>query len=967
MKKLIPILFAVFFVNMVFAKPITEKQAVEVAQKYFKYRADNFQSSDIKSVHTNKYNGLTSCYVINFKEGGFVIVSADDRVKPILAYSLKNSAPENVDNAEVNYWLDVYNKQIEYAVINNLNNAVILNEWEGIRNENFSKSEKAVTPLLTTTWDQGGAYNDYCPTGTPTGCVATAMAQIMNYYEFPVTGAKSHAYDHPTYGNQSADFSTGNYDWASMPDGSASDAVAWLMYHCGVAVDMNYGPTGSGAASRDVTYTLANYFKYDQGLDYISIDDYSNSAWISILKNELDYARPVYYSGRSDASGGHAFVFDGYDDSDNFHVNWGWSGIYNGYFAIGSLNPGGSNFNDDNAAIIGIEPSTVENEEFLIVKKYSGLSDEAARISPYIGYMCAVDENVAWGIARDGSGETPTLDYRIYTRTTDGGQTWTANSVTDLGGTAFSMIFGLSDQIAYIAMYGTGTDYNHILRTTNGGTSWESILDASAASFFNVVHFFNTNDGVALGDPEGGEYEFYTTNDGGDTWVRVAGANIPDPNSSGEYGIVGFYTAIADTVWYTTNEGRVYKSTDMGYNWNVYNICTPGTNSQLSIAFDDGGLNGISVNEVADPETLYSTSDAGETWTQITSPSGNFYSTGISSVPGEANTFISVGADVQTQAAGISYTIDAGETWIEFPEYYQNYQFIYVDMLSWDKGFIGTFADEWSDGVFLSYGSHFPDLSANFYVGDMGDTLHCSSGVTFNNNSGGIITSYDWDFGADATPPTAGGIGPHNVVYSTGGEKTVELIISDGTDNDIFTDVIKVSENAPAAIDTIYGATIVITIGSTETYSVDADSELYTFYNWSENGTNWSGNGSTTNEFEVTFGGFDATSDITCYASNGCGDGGSYALSVHYTNGVDIEEINSNVNLFPNPATNNIEIDGIAGNSVLIYDISGKLVYSAIADSDNYIIDISDLAEGFYTVRISDGKEIRTGRFNIVR
>ena len=271
MKKLIPFLLALFFVNFAFATPITKKQSVEVAQKYFEYRADKSQNSDIKSVYTNNYKGLTSYYVINFEEGGFVIVSADDRVMPILAYSLENSAPEEVNNAEVIWWLDGYHKQIEYAVTNNLDNSESLIEWNNIRNEYFPKAGKDVTPLLTTTWDQEAGYDDYCPAGTYTGCVATATAQIMNYYEFPVTGAKSHAYDHPTYGNQSADFSTGNYDWASMPDASGNDAVAWLMYHCGVAVDMNYGTTGSGAFSGDVTYALANYFKYNQGIKQVKV------------------------------------------------------------------------------------------------------------------------------------------------------------------------------------------------------------------------------------------------------------------------------------------------------------------------------------------------------------------------------------------------------------------------------------------------------------------------------------------------------------------------------------------------------------------------------------------------------------------------------------------------------------------------------------------------------------------------
>lgn len=964
MRRLLPIIISLFFVSFAFGNPISKEKAKEVAKKYFEYRVNKTKSSEINEIYAKEYNGLITYYSINFKEGGFVIISADDRVTPILAYSTTNSIKNNNLNPEVKYWLSGYDKQIEYIVNNDLDNYSTKIEWNNIINNVFDKDANEVTPLLTTTWNQETGYNDYCPGGY-TGCVATAMSQIMNYHEFPVSGAKSHRYSHPTYGEQSIDFSSVNYDWANMPDASGSDAVAVLMRHAGVAVDMDYSTSGSGAQSRDVTYALANYFKYDQGISIEERANYSDAAWIALIKNELDNSRPVYYSG-DDGSSGHAWVCDGYNNSDQLHLNWGWGGSSNGYFTLGNFNAGGYQPNENNNVIVGIKPSTAVNEEFLAVKNFSDLSNQTTNTSPYIGYMDAVSDNVAWGIARDGSGND--ADYRTYTRTIDGGNTWVAKKIENLGGTAFSMIYGLSDQVAYISMYGTGSG-NHVLRTTDGGTNWTSVLDgAGGDSFFNVVHFFDANNGFSQGDPESGYYELYTTTDGGDNWTRVPSSNIPAP-LSGEYGIVGYYTAIADTIWYTTNKGRVYKSEDKGLNWNVYTIYSGSNDTNISIAFDNEGQNGLAHVSLSSGSThvgdeYYNTTDGGENWNQL-SPIGNFYDSDISSVPGEPNTFISVGADYQTPKMGMSYTTDGGETWIEYPKYYQNYQMLSVDMISANSGFIGAFAGDWSDGVWSLYGTHAPELSADFYAGAMADTLFCASGVQFTDDSQGVITSRTWTFGEGATPATATGAGPHTVTYATGGEKEVHLTISDGVDNDEKIAFIKVSGAAPSDISSIDGPTTVVPVGSTQLYSVTQDPELYTYYNWSVGYFQWTGNGSMTNEYEVTFTGFATNSTVECYATNGCGDGGAFALPVHYTAGVGVETIGDEMKVFPNPANNVLQIEGLEGKLISIYDISGKLVYTNKINSDNFTIDISNFSDGVYSIKVLSGDLTMNGRFII--
>jgi len=960
MKKLFSLLFLSLIIGSVFATPITQKQAVEAAQKYYNFRADGVRGLNVESVYANSHKGLTTYFIVNFEEGGFVIISADDRVKPILAYSLTGQFEQNITNAEVAWWMENYSKQIEYIVVNDMDNLETKKMWNNIFDENLTKAGKAVTPLLTTNWNQSGNYNDYCPGGSvPNGCVSVAMAQIMNYHEYPVTGKSWHQYTHPTYGVQTAYFDEREFAWAEMPNNDGGDAVSWLTYQCGVSVDMDYAQDGSGAQSQDAAIALANYFAYDQSLDYVNKEEYTDVEWIDLLKNELDNSRPVYYSGSSEASGGHAFVFDGYDDSDAFHVNWGWGGSANAYFAVGSLNPSGLDFNDYNSAIIGIQPPVNKEEAFYFVRKFTDFSN----LSEYPGYISAVNESVAWATGRDGSGGS--ADFRDYTRTTDGGATWTAKSVTNLGGTAFSMIQGLSSDIAYIAMYGSGTD-NHILRTTDGGENWESILNgAGASSFFNVVHFFNENDGFVQGDPEGGEYELYTTTDGGDSWTRVDGADIPDPEDASEYGIVGFYTAIGDVIWYTTNNGYVYKSLDKGYTWNKYQILV-GTATNIEIEFDDGGLNGLAVNTAGTPVTFYSTTDGGETWTEIT-PAGDVYGSGISAVPGEANTFMAVGSDYETPAMGVSKSTDGGLTWTNIAEYYENFQFISIDMVSADKGFAGTFGGEWSDGM-LVYGEPSAELLAGFNTSDSEgtDSLFCiNTAITFTNNSTGFVESYSWDFGTDATPATATGVGPHTVEYSSGGSKNVTLTITDDVPNEnIYETNIIVAETTPSNIDVIEGPEHVV-IPSFQTYSVTAQENTY--FEWSTTSMFWELEETNSNEIEVEFSGFNmGAQDIEVFAFNGCGQSEVATLAVDH-DFVGINENNSKIKIYPNPAQNFVNIENAQNSSINIYNAIGALVYTVNSKNETTKIDVSSFDAGIYFLEISNQKETVKQTITIVK
>jgi hypothetical protein len=304
--------------------------------------------------------------------GGFIIIAGDDVARPVLGYADEGTFDESNENLA--YWLETLAQEIAAAIESNLSqDAETKAAWEAFESENnlsLRASGDYVDPLVKTKWNQNAPYWNQCPNQWYTGCVATAMAQIMKYHSHPAQGTGSHSYSHSTIGTISANFGSTAYNWSAMTNtytssatGAAATAVATLMYHCGVSVDMNYGPGGSGANSSKVPNALVTYFGYDPGTSILSRNLYPHAEWINLLKTELKAGRPVYYSGQG-SGGGHAFVCDGYDTDDLFHFNWGWGGSSDGYFEISALNPraigiggGSGGYNTGQDMIIGIRKS----------------------------------------------------------------------------------------------------------------------------------------------------------------------------------------------------------------------------------------------------------------------------------------------------------------------------------------------------------------------------------------------------------------------------------------------------------------------------------------------------------------------------------------------------------------------------------------------------------------------------------
>ena len=327
--------------------------------------------------------GYETMYLFAIQDGGFVVVSADNRVQPILAYSrVSDINPQRLPK-NLKGWLDSYDKQIRISI------AAEGPVAEGWGEESARKSaegfDSVVGPLLTTSWGQSSPYNILCPYDyeaedlSLTGCVATAMAQVMKYWNWPDMGVGQYSYTTYYYGLLSANFGETAYDWANMPatlqltsSEAEINAVATLMYHCAVAMRTDFNPEvygGSGAMSlqRDATLNypcaenaLRTYFKYSPGLHGIERLSFSSTEWINIIKHELDCHRPVLYEGEDlNVYIGHEFVCDGYDTNGFFHFNWGFDGVGDGYYTLLLLTPPGYNFTDHQAAIVGVEPDTL--------------------------------------------------------------------------------------------------------------------------------------------------------------------------------------------------------------------------------------------------------------------------------------------------------------------------------------------------------------------------------------------------------------------------------------------------------------------------------------------------------------------------------------------------------------------------------------------------------------------------------
>jgi len=389
------ILFSAFLlvvcIYFSFSNPISISTANQVAENFFRAgKVETLSQKDIKLLYVAKddISGIDGAaaepyfYVYSGDGKSFVIVAGDDAVRPILGFSFDSDFRASEIPENVQFWLNTYKKQIEYARQNAPQSIAFRKEWEKLLSSgavDILNTPDAVSPLTRTKWNQAPFYNAFCPyddsrqSRTVAGCVAIAMAQVMRYWAYPSVGVGSHSYNHYKLGTISASFSDEPINWKSFPNQvfTTNEELAYAIFLIGVSVEMRYGVDASGAfviskrspKQHCSEYALKTYWKYDaQTLVGLPKSDTTDAAWLNIIKNELKLGRPIIYTGAG-PEGGHAWVCDGYREDDYFSMNWGWGGAYNGYYALNALSPGtggigsgSGTFNDNQEILYGIQP-----------------------------------------------------------------------------------------------------------------------------------------------------------------------------------------------------------------------------------------------------------------------------------------------------------------------------------------------------------------------------------------------------------------------------------------------------------------------------------------------------------------------------------------------------------------------------------------------------------------------------------
>lgn len=633
-----------------------------------------------------------------------------------------------------------------------------------------------------------------------------------------------------------------------------------------------------------------------------------------------------------------------------------------------------------------------------------------------VNWVSIVDQNVVWATAFDGSGANANVQQ--FTKTTDGGNTWTPGNINvGNAGLGISMVHGISSSTAWLAAYPNAAgQLGGIWKTTNGGSTWTKQTTATfsnASSFTNVVHFWDANEGFCMGDPINGEFEIYRTTNGGTNWTLVTGANIPNP-LSGEFGYTRQIDVVGNSVWFSTNKGRIYHSTDKGATWAVYTspiLDFAGANISANFSFSSASTGYIVTNGGA----VYKSTNAGSTWVQLAT-TGPIFSNGLCAIV-NTNTLFTTGA--ATGGSGSSYSLDGGLTWALI----DNQQHLYCEFLTPSIGWSGWFNTNATTNGMWKWNNLSSPLAVQFNGNP--STVCVNSPVQFTDQTtGGVINSWNWSF-PGANPSTSTIANPV-VTYTQPGTYAVSLTVSDGTNLSSFQDTAYITvETLPATPSAILGNPLPCP-NAMESYSVTNDPSAY--YSWTFPAT-WLGM-STTNSIALTFDNTPGVLSVT--AGNSCGSSAPSTLTINIgaqptagftftLNGGQLTLTNTsqNANLFdwnfgdgntstqaqpthvyttpgtysvmliasnacgemdtliqeltvlgledlgsmgitayPNPTTGKVTITGLTDyltQGLSIIDLQGREVMRVTIESNVEEIDIKDAANGLYLIRIQNG------------
>ena len=387
------VVMLVFSLTALQANPIDHNLALTAAQKFAttQFAMERAMPQLVNTGQNEAY------YVFNLDDHSFVIIAGDDAHRPVIGYSAQSSFNAFDIPPALSYYLDGVAECMQQ-----LNQAVatpdVAAEWASVLEHGRLISRRAgrgTGYFCQTQWDQSYPYNCCCPEDPAgsgghaiVGCLATAMSQLMRFWAYPAQGIGNHCYYHDDYGEICADFGNTTYDWDNMPNvlnNSSTEAeklaTGTLCFHCGVTIDMGYGPDGSGGASGPIPGVMNTYFDYSDAIVQLRRNDYETETWKTMVREQFDMGWPMYYGG-CDNGGCHAFVCDGYDDYDMFHFNLGWGGSSDGWYLIDDApytNPADAMFN--------FVPSEVYNQTPSVPTEFTAVPVSDTDLKVHLGWI----------------------------------------------------------------------------------------------------------------------------------------------------------------------------------------------------------------------------------------------------------------------------------------------------------------------------------------------------------------------------------------------------------------------------------------------------------------------------------------------------------------------------------------------------------------------------------------------------
>ncbi len=603
---------ALFF-GTINAKPVASAVAKTVAENFYSQTYKSCGNCTLTLTYTESdASGQPIYYAFNVDNNrGFVLVSAEDAGRPIIGYSNTGTYVVPEAGTNMNYWMKKRKKEIINVRSHKLNATVeITGEWNAyITNSSYKQTHishnatgtfpSSTSFLAQTTWNQSPNYNALCPGGSVTGCVATAMAQIMRFWSYPARGLSSSSYCDCTaggfsqnYGTLSANYGNTVYNWANMPlsiSGTNND-IATLMYDAGVSVNMDYAPAGSGAwvISADnpvcAQNSYVNYFGYNPStINGFYDSTMTDTMLVDTLKNEMNSGRPVEYAGWDSSAGGHTWVCDGYDATDNFHMNWGWGGQDNGWFVLTNLNPSPYKFTEGDECVIGIEPrSTLANFNASPTFGCSGLTTTFTDLSKTSGTLNSWSWRFPGGNPSVSSSQNPSVTYSA-----PGTYNVTETVTSSVGIDSITLIAYVTNEVPSslpLAQDFESTTFPpvnwQISNSANHATIWSQYVGTGGYGKSNNCMYYNNCTGGIMYQRD----QMYTA------LVDYTGDANPYMYFDVAYEPYGMQSGV-----YYSDTLAVYYSTDCGTTWNnVYlkggmTLCTTGGTASANVDTAGGG------------------------------------------------------------------------------------------------------------------------------------------------------------------------------------------------------------------------------------------------------------------------------------------------------------------------------------------------------------------------------------------